>query len=316
MENFQYFAKLPNQLITLKKNMRCVGIDAGGSNLRVGLFSEKLECMHLKEFQETANPCIIGFEKVGSLLRASLIETLHEASVEKSEVKCIGAGMAGAAQAPEWLKKELASLFPKSKITIAPDYEIALIGAHGKRYGILIISGTGSSAYGINEAGESVHSGGWGYLIGDEGGGYWLGIQTLKAVANAADGFEEKTGLYQKIFHHLKISHPDDLISWTYNPVTTNRKIAQISELVLEVAASGDPVATKIVESAAEHLFQLYQNLVERLNFIDPPVMFAGGLLTSETLLQQLLMKKMGLKDAPCPKYTPVVGAALMAQMS
>ena len=73
---------------------------------------------------------------------------------------------------------------------------------------------------------------------------------------------------------------------------------------------------TKIVESGAEHLFQLYMNLVDRLNFIDPPVMFAGGLLTSETLLQKLLMKKMGLKGAPCPKYTPVVGAALMAQMS
>ncbi|GIT70354.1 MAG: hypothetical protein Ct9H300mP28_01680 [Pseudomonadota bacterium] len=44
--------------------------------------------------------------------------------------------------------------------------------------------------------------------------------------------------------------------------------------------------------------------------------MFAGGLLNSETLLQQLLMKKIGLKDAPCPKYSPVAGAALMAQMS
>jgi len=45
-------------------------------------------------------------------------------------------------------------------------------------------------------------------------------------------------------------------------------------------------------------------------------VMFAGGLLTSETLLQKLLMKKIGLKDAPFPKYTPVAGAALMAQLS
>jgi len=44
-------------------------------------------------------------------------------------------------------------------------------------------------------------------------------------------------------------------------------------------------------------------------------VMFAGGLLTSETLLQQLLMKKIGLKDVPCPKYPPVAGAALMAQI-
>ena len=293
-----------------------MGIDAGGSTLRVGLFSETLECLHLEEFQETANPSVIGFEKVGSLLRSSVIETLHKASVEPAEVNCLGAGMAGAAQAAEWLRNEFASLFPQSKITVAPDYEIALIGAHGKRYGILILSGTGSSACGINKSGDSAHSGGWGYLLGDEGGGYWLGMQTLKAVANVADGFEEKTELYQKLFHHLNISHPDDLISWTYNPETTNRKIAQISELVLEVASRGDQVATKIVESGAEHLFQLYMNLVDRLNFIDPPVMFAGGLLTSETLLQKLLMKKMGLKGAPCPKYKPVVGAALMAQMS
>ena len=295
--------------------MLCMGIDAGGSTLRVGLFSESLECLHIEEFQETANPSIIGFEKVGILLHSSLIETLKEASVEPSEVQCIGAGMAGADQAAEWLKKELVSLFPKSRITVAPDYEIALIGAHGKRYGIIILSGTGSSACGINGSGESAHSGGWGYLIGDEGGGYWLGMQTIKAAANTADGFEEKTELYQKIFEHLNIYHPDDLISWTYNPETTNRKIAQISELVLEVASRGDLVATKIVESGADHLFQLYMNLVDRLNFIDPPVMFAGGLLNSETLLQQLLMKKIGLKDAPCPKYSPVAGAALMAQM-
>ena len=293
-----------------------MGIDAGGSSLRVGLFSETLECLHLKEFQETAKPSIIGFEKVGILLRSYLIETLKEASVEPSEVKCIGAGMAGADQAAEWLKNEFVSLFPKSTIKVAPDYEIALIGAHGKRYGILILSGTGSSACGINRSGESAHAGGWGFLIGDEGGGYWLGLQTLKVAAKAADGFEKKTELYQQIFEHLNISHPDDLISWTYNPETTNRKIAQISELVLEVASRGDPVATKIVESGAEHLFQLYMNLVDRLNFIDPPVMFAGGLLTSESLLQQLLMKKIGLKEAPRPKYSPVAGAALMAQMS
>ena len=209
--------------------------------MRVGLFSENLECLHLEEFQETANPSIIGFEKVGCLLRSSVIETLQKASVEPAEVQCLGAGMAGAAQAAEWLKKEFVSLFPKSTIKVAPDYEIALIGAHGKRYGILILSGTGSSACGINGSGESAHSGGWGYLIGDEGGGYWLGLQTLKSAANAADGFEEKTELYQQIFEHLNISHPDDLISWTYNPETTNRKIAQISELVLEVASSGDP---------------------------------------------------------------------------
>ena len=181
-----------------------MGIDAGGSTLRVGLFSETLECLHLEEFQETANPSIIGFEKVRNLLRSSLIETMRNASVVPAEVKCLGAGMAGAAQAEEWLRNEFVSLFPQSKITVAPDYEIALIGAHGKRYGILILSGTGSSACGINKSGDSAHSGGWGYLLGDEGGGYWLGMQTLIAVANVADGFEEKNRTLPKIISSFK----------------------------------------------------------------------------------------------------------------
>ena len=142
-----------------------------------------------------------------------------------------------------------------------------------------------------------------------------MGLQAIKAVANVVDCFEEETTLYEKIFHYLNISQSHELISWIYNDQTTNRNIAQISELVLAAASNGDPVASKIIESGAEHLFQLYKNLVERLNFIDPPVMFAGGLLNSETLLQQLLIKKMGLEYAPCPKHSPVVGAALMAQM-
>ena len=115
-----------------------MGIDSGGSTLRVGVFSENLECLHLEKFQETANPSIIGFEKVGGLLRSSLLETLQKSSVEPAEVQFIGVGMAGAAQAREWMKNEFVSLFPQSRITVAPDYEIALIGAHGKRYGILI----------------------------------------------------------------------------------------------------------------------------------------------------------------------------------
>ena len=296
--------------------MISIGIDGGGSTLRVGIFTENMECLHLHELAETANPSIIGFEQVERLLRSSVLKTLEAAPVKPTEIQCVGAGMAGAAQATEWLKKTLTSILPHSTVTVAPDYEIALIGAHGKRYGILILSGTGSSACGINDSGESAHSGGWGYLIGDEGGGYWLGLETLKAVARAADGREEKTELYQQTFDHLKIFHPDDLISWTYNPERTNRKIAQISELVLSAAYSGDSVASKIVESGAEHLYQLYSNLVKRLDFANPPVMFAGGLLSSDTLLQKLLIQKIGLKNVPCPKYSPVEGAALMAQLS
>ena len=296
--------------------MLSIGIDGGGSTLRVGIFNEKLECLHLHEIPETANPSSIGFVETEKRLRFSVLQTLDEARLDSSEVLRVGAGMAGVAQNLDWLREVLVSVFPQAKITVAPDYEIALIGAHGKRYGILVLSGTGSAACGINASGELAHSGGWGYLLGDEGSGYWLGLETLKAVARAADGREKKTKLFVETLANLKISDPDELITWLYAPEPNNRKIAKMASLVLSAASHGDSVANKIIESGAEHLYQLYMSVVKRLNFADPPVMFAGGLLISETPLRRLLMQKIGLNKVPSPKYSPAAGAALMAQLS
>jgi len=296
--------------------MLSIGIDGGGSTLRVGIFNENQECLHLHEIPETVNPSSIGFVETEKRLRFSLLQTLDEAGVDSSEVRLVGAGIAGVAQSLDWLRDVLFSIFSQAKITVAPDYEIALIGAHGKRYGVLVLSGTGSAACGINSSGELAHSGGWGYLLGDEGSGYWLGLEMLKAVAHAVDGREKKTELYVETLANLKISDPNELITWLYAPERNNREIAQMSSLVLSAASHGDSVANKIIESGADHLYQLYMSVVKRLNFADPPVMFAGGLLISETPLRRLLMQKIGLNKVPSPKYSPVAGAALMAQLS
>jgi len=205
---------------------------------------------------------------------------------------------------------------PHAQITVAPDYEIALIGAHGERYGVLVLSGTGSAACGIDASGESAHSGGWGYLLDDGGSGYWLGLEMLKSATRVADGCMEETSLYQQTFAHLKITTPDELISWTYNPERNNRDISEMAPLVLACAAAGDLEAHRIVEDGAEQLYQLYLSVVKRLDFTNPPVMFAGGLLSSATLLRHLLMQKIGLEKVPTPKYSPVEGAALMANIS
>ncbi len=241
---------------------------------------------------------------------------MDEAGVDISEVQDVGAGMAGAAQNPDWLRNVLTKAIPHAKITVAPDYEIALIGAHGKRFGVLVLSGTGSAACGIDASGESANSGGWGYLLDDGGSGYWLGLEMLKSATRVADGREEKTELYQQTFEHLKISVPDDLISWLYDSERKNREISQLAPLVFECATKGDLEAQRIVDDGAEQLYQLYLSVVKRLDFTNPPVMFAGGLLSSDTLLRRLLMQKIGLKKVSVPKYSPVEGAALMANIS
>lgn len=296
--------------------MISIGIDGGGSTLRVGIFTENMECLHLHELAETANPSVLGFSQAEELLRSSLTQTISDAGITSSKVHYVGAGMAGAAQNPDWLRNVLTSVLSHAQITVAPDYEIALIGAHGKRYGMLVLSGTGSVAFGIDASGESAHSGGWGYLLDDGGSGYWLGLETLKSATRIADGREEKTGLYEQTFAHLKISAPDELISWIYAPERNTKEISQMATLVLKAASTGDSAAVRIIEAGAEHLHQLYLSVVKRLDFTEPPVMFAGGLLSSDTLLRSLLMQKIGLNNAPSPKYSPVAGAALMAYLS
>jgi N-acetylglucosamine kinase-like BadF-type ATPase len=295
--------------------MISIGIDGGGSTLRVGIFTENMECLHLHELTETANPSVLGFSQAEELLKSTLNKTLDEAGISSSNIRYVGAGMAGAAQNPDWFRAILTQSLPHAQIIVAPDYEIALIGAHGERFGLLVLSGTGSAAFGIDASGESAHSGGWGYLLDDGGSGYWLGLEMLRSATRVADGCMEKTGLYQQTFTHLKISTPDELISWLYNPETKNQEIAQMAPLVLACAATGDLEALRIVEDGAEQLYQLYLSVIKRLEFGGTPVMFAGGLLISDNLLRRLLMQKIGLEKVPTPKYSPVEGAALMANL-
>ena len=295
--------------------MFSLGIDGGGSTLRIGIYGESLKCIYLLELSETANPNVLGFSQAEELLKSTLQKTIDEAGIAPSTLHFVGAGVAGAAQNPDWLIAILKQSLPHAQITVAPDYEIALIGAHGERYGVLVLSGTGSAAFGINSSGESAHSGGWGYLLGDGGSGYWLGLEMLKSATRVADGCMEETSLYQQTLTHLKISALEELISWIYNPDRNNREISQMAPLVLACAAAGNLEAYRIVEDGAEHLYQLYLNVVKRLDFANPPVMFAGGLLSSDTLLRRLLMQKIGIEKVPVPKFSPVEGAALMVNL-
>jgi len=106
------------------------------------------------------------------------------------------------------------------------------------------------------------------------------------------------------------------LISWLYCPERKNQEISQMAPLVLDCAESGDIEALRIIEDGAEELFQHYFNVVKSLNFTCPPVMFAGGLLSSDNLLRRLLMQKIGIEKVPISKYSPLEGAALMANIS
>lgn len=293
-----------------------MGIDGGGSTVRVVILTQDLTICGQSE-GATANPAVVGTENAANTIHQAMRAALDSAGLAADQIAAVGIGVAGAAfhHSADWLRSVVEAITPQARIVPSADFEIALVGALGQRLGVLVLSGTGSLAYGINAAGETALVGGWGYLLDDAGSGYWIGIQALRAVVRAADSRGRETALTSTLLKTLDLQQPLDLIPWLYHSsVARTREIAQLAPLVLEQAADADRVAQAIVSEAVDELALAAQTVIRRLAMDTPDFAFAGGLLTHENLLSQRLCAALGLHSIPVARYTPVIGAALLAQ--
>lgn len=291
-----------------------MGIDGGGSGLRVILADADL-ALYGESRGPTANPSLVGrgcaAERIQEAMRAAL------GAVPPAHVDAVGIGISGAAasHAMEWLIEVVRSILPQALVVPSADYEIALVGALGRREGILILAGTGSLVYGINEAGESVLLGGWGYLLGDEGSGYWLGREGLRAVIAAEEGLSPPTSLHGALLGALGVATLRDLIPRLYgeaeNPVRT---IAGLAPLVLAAAQGGDAVSCAIASDGAKRLSQIVLEAMRRLGMTSPQIAFSGGVLSEPNPLSETLQRLLGLEAFPRPLYPPSMGAILLAR--
>ena len=136
----------------------------------------------------------------------------------------------------------------KAPVLVVNDALAALVaGAGDQGPGIVLIAGTGSICYGRNEAGQAARAGGWGYLLGDEGSGWWIGRRTLSAVMRAGDGRGPATLLTERVLAHLELDETSDLIHEVYYRDTRRRAVAGLSGVVQRAADDGDVVARQIL---------------------------------------------------------------------
>jgi N-acetylglucosamine kinase-like BadF-type ATPase len=293
--------------------MYLIGIDGGGSTVRAAVTDETLTILGQAR-AGGVNPNIVGRDHAARTIQQVLKETLALAGMDAGEVTAVGAGIAGAMTAPfqEWLTKTLRDVLPTARIYITTDMEIALIGAHGERRGVLVSAGTGSAAFGVNDRGESLLVGGWGYLLGDEGSGAWIGLQALKQIVQASDRALPSM-LAERVFDLLQIGEARELVSIIYQPnVPAAPRLARFAPLVLELADS-DEAAQRIVTEAAAHLAELVDVLKHRLKMDNPAVRFGGGLLSGVNPLTSALQARLGLDAFPASVYPAEIGAALYA---
>jgi N-acetylmuramic acid 6-phosphate etherase len=164
---------------------------------------------------------------------------------------------------------------------VTHDAMAVLAAADPQAVGVALISGTGSIAFARNRRGATGRSGGWGHLIGDEGSGWAIARQALQAAAQAFDGRGPETALTEALLQALDVNGPAPLLQKVYQHQADRSVLARLTPVVQQVAADGDPVARRILETAAADLATMYQALMARMTLdADQRILaLAGGTL-------------------------------------
>jgi glucosamine kinase len=291
-----------------------LGIDGGGSTIRAIVATPDLTIIGQSEAAISVNPNAMGYAAAAHTIQDKMREAVANAQLSIEQIGAVGIGIAGAEaeNVGEWLHSLVIDVCPSATIALSSDHEIALVGAIGERRGILILAGTGSIAYGVNSAGKTALIGGLGYLLGDEGSGYWIGMSGLKAAFRALEGRDPSTSLIEVLLeaHHLKTRR--EILHWVYEQPRV-RDIARFAPLVLEQAAAGDRVSSQIIQSAAFELALKVRTILHQLDREALPIAFTGSLLSHPNGLSLLLCELLDLPELPKAKYPSVMGAALLA---
>lgn len=214
--------------------------------------------------------------------------------------------------------KKIKSYLNPGNTIIYNDTKIGLAAGSNSKNKIILICGSGSNCYGVNENGEEASSNGWDYLA-DEGSGYEIGIKALKSLVKAHDGRGEKTLLSSTILEDLNLEGFLDLINWYYKNHLSKEKIASLAKTVCRTAKMGDYVSKNIlmeeVEEAAISVIAVANKLMLKRKIFD--IVFVGNVFNCKRYFTNVLIEKLsnkftGINFVPVIK-SPVKGAIKIA---
>ena len=198
---------------------------------------------------------------------------------------------------------------PGAKITVVHDSRL-LLAAGGASTGVAVIAGTGSAAWGKNARGEEARAGGWGYLLGDEGSGYWLGREAVRHSLRRMNQGLEPDELTTALLRSCNIDDPNKLIALFHSPETGRRYWAQQARLVVEAADAGHVASQALVEQAGRDLAGLAAQALRKLG-IQGPVILGSGLGMNVVRLQDSFKRGLaaeGVTDVRVLEQDPVFG--------
>lgn len=295
-----------------------LGFDGGGTKTECALLDASGQLLS-RGLGGPSNPLRTGFERAFAGLGEAANGALTAAGVDARQVQAICAGLAGAGRA-RVVKRVMAHLveaFPEADVHVTTDFDVALETAVGEAPGVVLIAGTGSSAYGRNADGRTVRAGGLGPWIGDEGSAFDIGRRAVVAVARARDSLEPVTLLAELIPNALQCPTWESLTERVAE--APEQTFPRIFPLVLEAAEADDPPARDILLGAAFRLSRIAGSVIQQLGLSAEEFVLAksGGVFGHSAMFESALdalLQSLAPRARICLlSEQPALGAARMA---
>src|SRR5687767_6772322 len=297
--------------------MHVLGIDAGGTKTVCLLANDRGEVL-AQARASGANLQVMGEFGVEKILHRVMDETLDDRDIRLDAI-CLGIAGVDRPRDSQTVKEIMRRIGQKTRTVVVNDALIALVAGAGDEAGVVIVAGTGSIAYGRDSAGRAARAGGWGYVLGDEGGGFWIGRAALNAVVRQFDGRGPETMLTEMVLAAMKLDSPTQLIHAVYAGGLHRYAIAGMVPVVQRAADAGDAVAGDIVARAAIELSRAAASVITRLEVRGEPfpTLLAGGVFRGVPALVDHVVSRLAeiapRSDVRLLDAEPAIGAVRLA---
>jgi N-acetylglucosamine kinase-like BadF-type ATPase len=239
------------------------------------------------------NPLSVGFDEATRAMKAAIAAARGDAMYSGDRVGRLILSIAGAANETvakkfvDWVR----SLGLAEWVAIVSDVLPVLAAGTPDCVGVAVIAGTGSVAFGRNAEGKTQLCGGWGYLLGDEGSGYYVGQSALSHALHILELHPEPDPLSAAVLGALGASSIMDVTKAIYSSADPRATIASLAPIVVELAETHEPNAEGILGNAADRLAELVSRTAVLLDLAERPfaLAVAGGLLAGSNRVREKL---------------------------
>jgi N-acetylglucosamine kinase-like BadF-type ATPase len=257
--------------------MHVLGIDAGGTKT-VCLLADANGDILAEARGAGANLQASGELEAEKVLHDVMERALGDHDVRPAAI-CLGIAGVDRPRDADAVRSIMRRIGFKSRVLVVNDALVALTAGAGDDPGVVLIAGTGSIAYGRDGTGRAARAGGWGYLLGDEGGGFWIGRAALAAVVRQFDHRGPATLLTDMVLEHMHLASPTDLIHAIYDRGIQRLAIGSIAAVVQQALEQGDAVAADILRRATTELSSAASAVIQRLEMRGDqfPIILSGS---------------------------------------